>query len=267
MAPDAWKVYALRHGTSDRFPLAGLVHGAVEHETHPIGWYFWLLTRPGHVVLVDCGFADPALTARWDIRGHADAVDLLARLDVAPGDVADLVLTHGHWDHAGGLGLFPAARLWIRERELRWMEQAVRDGDPMRLGVSPEDLRILHRAGGRLRLLGDETTEALPGVVLVPGGAHTPGSQWVRVETGRGTVVLASDAAYLFRNVEEPVPVGACASAEDNLRTLRAMRAAVAPSGLVVPGHEPAVAERFPEVAAGVFAVTSSRTAGGAARE
>ena len=45
--------------------------------------------------------------------------------------------------------------------------------------------------------------EVLPGVRVFTGGKHTYGSQYLGVQTSSGTVVLASDNAYLYENLEK----------------------------------------------------------------
>ncbi|MBM4320927.1 MAG: N-acyl homoserine lactonase family protein [Deltaproteobacteria bacterium] len=250
----AWEVYALRYGRSAAFPLADLVAEEDAEAHQAVDWYCWALRRGGSCVLVDTGFSSRRLAQRWCIEPLLDPVGLLVHLGVLPEQVSDVVLTHGHADHTGGLGSYPRARIWLRAVEFAWIRAAMEPLRDLRWGVSLVDYETMldAAAAGRMTLLGNHEEPLLPGVLLHPGGGHTPGSQWVQVETEGGPLVIASDNAYLFRNIEELRPIGACTSRSQNLAALRTMRI-VADQDRIVPGHDPLVAERFPQVAEGVF--------------
>lgn len=224
-----------------------LVAGRGE-ERRAMGWWFWVIRDGSHTVLVDCGCPDPAMAKRWEITAFRRADELLDSIGVSPGDVDAIVLTHGHWDHSGGASLFPTSPVWVRQAELNWWRAEVAGGQPEREGLRAQDLEAIE---DRLRPLQDEEAEPWPGIRLMPGGAHTAGAQWVRVASGGAEVALASDNAYLYENLEGPTPVGACVDPQANVDAIRQMLRC----DHVVPGHDPDVAERYPEVAPGVFRV------------
>ncbi len=82
----------------------------------------------------------------------------------------------------------------------------------------------------------------MPGIRTFWLGCHSECSQGIAIETGKGTVVLAGDVAYTFRNLEEDIPIRS-----SDLDCCRAALARVRSEGdIVLPGHDPLVMERFP---------------------
>lgn len=149
------------------------------------------------VVLVDDGLGD-----KWDARraeiygidrsgGGLDAA--LARLDLAREDVTDVLLTHLHFDHAGGttrrgpdgrLALsFPRATHHVQRRAWQWAHApSERDAG----GFLAEDFDLLQHSN-QLHLVDGEV-ELFPDVELVVSDGHTPAQQLPRFH-GDGTHV------------------------------------------------------------------------------
>ena len=95
---------------------------------------------------------------------------------------------------------------------------------------------------------GDDET-SLSGITFGIGGKHTWQSQFVTAHTRRDTtVVLASDNMYLYQNLDEHKPISQTLDAVSNLRTQDRMRSLASDARLLVPGHDPAVFDRFPKV-------------------
>ena len=101
---------------------------------------------------------------------------------------------------------------------------------------------------GRVSLIdGDRTI--YPGVTLKLGGYHTPGHQYVVVNSPDGNIVLAGDACYLYENVLRLQPIGLAVDYGANLATIQQMIRTAASPMLVIPGHDGRVIYEFPEVA------------------
>jgi hypothetical protein len=111
------------------------------------------------------------------------------------------------------------------------------------------------QAEGRLQLVDGDDREILPGIRVYTGGKHTYQSQYVGVKTRAGTVILASDNAYLFENLEKGIPIAATQDPLSNTAALARMQKLAATPKLVIPGHDPAVFERFPAVKPGVVRI------------
>jgi glyoxylase-like metal-dependent hydrolase (beta-lactamase superfamily II) len=85
-----------------------------------------------------------------------------------------------------------------------------------------------------------------PGVTLHHLPGHTMGLQAVRVETGRGPVVLASDAIHFWANLERETPYPVVADVPQYLQSLHALRRLAPSIDHIIPGHDPEVLARFP---------------------
>lgn len=114
----------------------------------------------------------------------------------------------------------------------------------------PDDVDWLRRAhtGGRVRLL-DGDAEVVPGLSVHLVGGHTAGMQVVRVRTARGHVVLASDASHFYENIEQDRPFGILHSMTGMYGAFDRINELADGPDLVVPGHDPAVLDRFPPAA------------------
>ena len=79
------------------------------------------------------------------------------------------------------------------------------------------------REEGRVQLVDGDDREIVPGVRVYTGGKHTFASQFVRVETRSGPVVLASDNVYLYENLEKHLAIAQTLDAQSNLAAQQRM--------------------------------------------
>ena len=99
-------------------------------------------------------------------------------------------------------------------------------------------------AGGVVFHDGD--AEVAPGVSVHKVGGHSRGLQVVRVETERGPLALASDAAHYYENYEARSPFPLVVDVEDMLKGYDVLTRLAGDRRLVIPGHDPLVRRRFP---------------------
>jgi len=259
-ADSLWEVYAVRYATLESFPMRGLVAGADSSRTMDIAMMLWALrAADGHIVLVDAGFYRPEFIDRWKPVGYTRPDRALAPVGIAAEDVTDLVLTHVHWDHLDGADLFPRARIWIQREE--YEHHLAPDGSVLDRAIDPADAEMLAglKAAGRVELIDGDGQEILPGITGYTGGRHTWASQYLGVRTDGGTVVVASDNCYLYENLERRAPIAQTLDAASNLEAQDRMRHLASDPRLVVPGHDPAVFERFPEPGDGIARIAAGR--------
>jgi len=76
---------------------------------------FWYLEGSnGRNIIVDAGFIDTNGTGD-SMYERPDIV--LRRLNVSPSCITDVIITHPHPDHIGGIHLFPNARVWMQKED------------------------------------------------------------------------------------------------------------------------------------------------------
>jgi len=249
---DKYEVYAVRFATLANFPVSSLVAGADRSRRMDIAMMIWVLKgADGRIALVDSGFHREQYFRQFTVKDYVRPPDALAPLGIAAGQITDIFLSHMHWDHAGGLDLFPAARIWVQKDEYDYYTGEAWQAARTHGGIDPDDvLEIVKRnTQGKVSFVRGDNDPLLSGVLFGVGGKHTWASQFVSVQTRAHTVVLASDNMYLYENLDAHLPVAQTLDAASNLRTQDRMRSIASEPRFLVPGHDPAVFDRFPHVA------------------
>ena len=248
---DKYEIYAVRYATLADFPVASLVAGAERERRLDIAMMIWVLKgADGRVALFDSGFHREQYFRQFAVKDYLAPPDAIAPLGVKPSDVTDIFLSHMHWDHAGGIDLFPSARVWIQKEEYDYYTGDAWQSRTTHGGIDPDDvLEIVKRnTRGKVSFVRGDDDTSLSGILFGAGGKHTWASQFVGVRTPKGVVVLASDNVYLYENLDAHLAIAQTLDAAANLRTQDRMRSIAGEARLVVPGHDPAVFTRFPRV-------------------
>jgi glyoxylase-like metal-dependent hydrolase (beta-lactamase superfamily II) len=174
-------------------------------------WGVLILGNPAGPILVDTGASDPEIMGRLGMQGRVDEdmqlENALAAHGVAIGDVAAVLHTHCHIDHAGQDDHFPLTTpVVMNRRELEHSASGL-----MGAQYPPEYVKHhidrLHTPGA-LRLLDLELAgpdQIYDGIVCEAAGGHTEGSMNVLVETAEGTACICGDVIYDIQNqIVEP---------------------------------------------------------------
>jgi glyoxylase-like metal-dependent hydrolase (beta-lactamase superfamily II) len=252
-----YQVTAVRFATEPSYPTRFLVAGADSTRHTPLAFTVWLIQGSDRVVLMDAGFYRQKFIDRWKPENYARPGEVLAANGVKPESVTDIVISHIHWDHLDGADLFPKARVWLQRAEY---EHYTNDsGAVLDRAIDPDDAKMLAslRASGRVRLVDGDSVTIMPGITVFTGGKHTFASQYaaVKADLGNdvvGTIVLASDNAYLYENLEQHRPITQSLDTLSNLRAQERMRRLASNPRLIVPGHDVEVFVRFPKPGNGV---------------
>jgi len=242
-----WEVYALRYARHDRTARENFLRPPDPHDAPmPMDYFIWLLRdAAGREIVVDTGFTPEVCAARG--REMTRPVpEALRAIGTDPADVRDIILTHLHYDHAGNLGLFPRARFHLQDREMAFATGRNMCFGCLRHAFEVEDVVAMVRAVYADRVcFQDGDGEVAPGVTLHHVGGHTAGLQMVRVETARGPVVLAGDAAHYYANLEREEPFPIVFDLGEMARGWRsARRLAGGDENRIVPGHDPEIMRR-----------------------
>jgi glyoxylase-like metal-dependent hydrolase (beta-lactamase superfamily II) len=203
----------------------------------------------GRTILIDAGLgADPSL-------GLPRAGRLIQRLEAAGidlGEVTDVVLTHMHMDHIGGLvaegvkeQLRSDLRVHVAAAEVEFWKSPdfsrtnMPDGFPDALRATAN--RFMEEYGSQLQTF-DVEYEVAPGVIVRRTGGHTPGHSVVRLASGGERLTFAVDAIFTvgvdhpdWHNGFEHDPEEAARVRIDLLRELAANREALVATHLPFP--------------------------------
>ena len=205
----------------------------------------------GRIALVDSGFHREQYFRQFTVKDYVKPSEAIAALGLKPDDITDIFLSHMHWDHAGGVDLFPAARVWVQKDEYDYYTGDAWQSRGTHGGIDAEDvLEIVKRnTQGKVSFVRGDDETSLSGIGFGVGGKHTWQSQFITVQLRTRIAVLASDNMYLYENLDLHAPIAQTLDAVSNLRAQDRMRSLASEPRLVVPGHDPAVFSRFPGVA------------------
>lgn len=164
----------------------------------------------GRLWLLDLGLGrhwSPKLHAIYGFRFRGpDLPALLAAAGYDPDAVTDVLLSHLHFDHAGGLVAadaagtlrlaFPRARHHVQAAQWAWARSpTVKDAGSFR----PEHLAALD-ASGRLELL-DGPGDLDPRVAVRVVAGHTPGMQLALLRTDDGEALYLADLVPVWSHL------------------------------------------------------------------
>lgn len=248
-----YEVYAIRYATIKDYPLSGMLAGAPRGSRIDLAMMVWLLEgSDGRKVLVDAGFHRDDFVRQMHPVDFVPASEAIERVGVHAADISDVIISHVHWDHLDGIDLFPKARIWIQRAEFEHYTDSA--GTVKDRAIDAGDAKLLAAAAreGRLMLIDGDGQTIMPGISVYTGGKHTFASQFAAVHTTEGTVVVASDNAYLYANLEGHRPIAQTLDSLSNLRAQARMLTLATSPRLIVPGHDPEVFVRFPSPGNGV---------------
>jgi len=246
MAIPEYEVFAIRYATRDAQRRDHFIGGDLHEGPMPMDYFMWVVRDEGRVIVVDTGF-NAEVAARRKRTYLRCPVEALELLKIRPADVRDVVLTHLHYDHAGNFDRFPNARFHLQEREIHYATGRYMRFPRLSHSFEVEDICGIVRLNYAQRVLfyaGD--AELAPGVTLHAAGGHSDGLQFVRVNTARGPVVLASDVSHFYENLASGRPFPTAFHVGEMLEGFEKLLASAPGESHIVPGHDPLVMRLYP---------------------
>ena len=243
-----WEVHAIKYADRNARTRADSFIFDDNHDApHAMDYFMWLLRRGDEVILVDTGYDDAEAASR-DRPIRMNPTEALAPFGLRAEDITQVIVTHLHYDHAGGLHLFPNATLHLQAAEMAFATGPCMCHDTLRMPFTADHVceAVKRLYSGRV-VFYEGDGEVAEGVTVHCIGGHSRGLQAVRVRTEAGWLVLASDAAHFYENFEARKPFPIVVDLQDMLDGFETLYRLTPTPELIVPGHDPLVRQYFPQ--------------------
>ena len=245
MQPE-YELFAIRYATREARRAEHFVGGDPHDGPMPMDYFVWAAKHADRTVVIDIGFTAESGGKRGR-KLTRDPIDALSLVGVDVANVHDVIVTHMHYDHVGNFHRFPVARFHLQEPEMHYAVGRHMRHRHLAKSFEPDDVcgvvrlnfdgRVVYRNG---------PGEIVAGISVVPTGGHSAGLQFVKVNTRRGIVVLASDVTHFYENMEAGRPFSTAYHIGDMLDAFDTLREHAPTPAHIVPGHDPDVMRRYP---------------------
>ncbi|QPH53414.1 N-acyl homoserine lactonase family protein [Pontivivens ytuae] len=244
---ELWQVFALKYSERNaRTRNDSFMFDDDHASAHDMDYFIWVLRSGSRVILVDTGYTAEEAAAR-DRPILRDPAEALAGVGVAAEDVDTVVITHLHYDHAGGLDRFPNAVFHLQAAEMAFATGPCMCEGVLRMPFTAEHVcQMVRRVYSGRVVFHDGAAQVAPGVEVHCIGGHSRGLQAVRVKTEAGWMCLASDASHYYENFLQRRLFPIVVDAEDMLKGFDTIQQLASTPSLVIPGHDPLVTRAFP---------------------
>jgi glyoxylase-like metal-dependent hydrolase (beta-lactamase superfamily II) len=169
-----------------------------------------------HVLLIDVGNGTKMNDKFRQIYGidlEKSSMDLALRpFGLKAADVTDVILSHLHFDHAGGSTLakngkvvptFPNARYYVQKDHLKWAQSPC---DKDAASFLPDNFLPLKAAGMLTTLEGEG--EIYPGIAVKPLFGHTRAMQVVIIHDAGRSLLYCADLIPTCAHIQGPFIMG-----------------------------------------------------------
>ncbi len=175
-----------------------------------------LVKAEGKNILVDSGIGDTLNEKQKKIYGVEKESNLekgLFEIGLKPEDIALVILSHLHLDHAGGIvkfnskgekvPRFPKAKYVVQTEEWKY---ALQPDERTKATYMLENFQVLDECGLIELVKGDK--EIVPGIRVKLTGGHTQGQQVVFIQGGDKTILYPGDIIPTIYHLRIPYVAG-----------------------------------------------------------
>jgi glyoxylase-like metal-dependent hydrolase (beta-lactamase superfamily II) len=255
---NVYEVYAVPFSKLKQYlPAKDISINPVVQDSVKLVFMTWLLRgNNGKTILVDAGFQRKSKYFVDVITDFVRPDSSLAGMGIKPGDITDIIISHPHFDHIGGLELFPNAMIWMQKKDYSYFVTDVwqKGGNPM--GFDSTDVTVIAglNAAGRVQLVDGDDIEIIPGIKVYTGSKHTYESQYVVVNSATDKVLIASDNCWFYYNLDHMISIPMTFDPVAYVNSLKRMKTLVKPE-LIIPGHDAKIFDRFTKVKNGIVKI------------
>lgn len=255
-----YEVYAIKFAERiDKVHVSEIAMGSTGNDSLSTCFMYWLIKGSnGRIILVDAGFTnDMQINPRF--ISWSPPEKKLKELNINPEEVTDIILTHPHWDHIGGISLYPNAQVWMQSDDYNYFVNDAWQEGGNNMGFNKKDvIKIVEKnMEGKLNLIKGDGLEILPSIKVFTGSKHTFESQYVLVNTASDKVIIASDNAWFYYNLTSLLPIPITHDPKAYTENLKRMKSMVDHQDLIIPGHDPMVFSKFEQVIQDVVKIKS----------
>jgi N-acyl homoserine lactone hydrolase len=265
-----YSIWVLDYAAVKEFPLSVMLYGPQYQGIRNLPYAYALIKGKGEVILVDTGYDHKEygkhLADLYGVSNWHSATEVLSECGLTPADITTVFITHAHFDHMGGLDLFPNAKFYIQKRELDKWIWALTLGPEFRFLVGAADPADIVKATrlareGRMIVVDGDREDVLPGIDLhLAADTHTYGSMYITIRNdgaraSQDSWIFAGDNVYTYDNFTgldkgDPylVPIGLATGSQSNLLFTSAdmLKAVGGEHKRVIPVHEDRLKHIFP---------------------
>jgi glyoxylase-like metal-dependent hydrolase (beta-lactamase superfamily II) len=246
-----YQVYALKIRESGFNTSAqDIAVGAAEGDSVRACNMFWLLKGNNDKnILIDVGFVDTANS--YNLK-YITPTEALMKLNIKPGDISDIIVTHPHTDHIGKIDIFSNATVWMQKSDFTYFIRDAWQEGGNTVGFEKKDVRNLVDINleGRLKLIDGDNIEIISGIRVFTGSKHTYENQYVLINSNSldKKILVASDAIWFYYNLEHLLPIPLTFGSDAYIEAMKRMNTIVSNTDYIIPGHDDLVFTKFPEI-------------------
>ncbi|EPG73904.1 metallo-beta-lactamase domain protein [Leptospira fainei serovar Hurstbridge str. BUT 6] len=241
-------LYAVLYGKG-KYPNYLTDSGETDGEQE-LAFFFYLVKLNKRIILVDSGISSEETRSKYGIQDWVSPDKILLKAGIRPTMITDIILTHFHFDHAGGLDLFRNARIYVHPKEWELLKKTN--------WFSNQAKTLYAREKERKVIFLESSAELFPNFRIIFTRGHTPGHsavEWLRAPKNR--VLITGDECYFIEHCIEGtgLPNSAASSVRNNREFLHYVELLAEQGTKIFTSHDPIILEQNPEVFPRIFKI------------